>query len=302
MLEVTLDIFSGLENPSWVLSDEEEKELVDRIEANRGMMVPVSADTGGLGYRGYIVSTLSEDDGAATKAGLPSLFKVGGANDLDQAAALWLLDTSQKVDSTIDDQVRSYAQGLIVSPAPPEQPVEIPVEDTSLKLPAEPTPGFVTLDPPVIQPLAVCTLFLTTDVDFTFWNASSFVLRNNCYNYASNYRTNTFAQPGRRSGRMYSRINCSEVGSAAVRDGYTAGCGNPLTLATALVIAPGPGFVDYHWYRLCVRNHWCHKPGGTAARNYDNSGRWITDPRFCNRGPYTIFCGFYYARNPANVR
>ena len=59
----------------------------------------------------------------------------------------------------------------------------------------------------------------------------------------------------------------------------------------ALVVAPGPGFIDFHWYRKSSEGFWSHKPGSTAARNVDNSNRIITDPATCNRGPYTQFCG-----------
>ena len=57
----------------------------------------------------------------------------------------------------------------------------------------------------------------------------------------------------------------------------------------ALVIWPN---VDYHWYRQDNVGCWSHKPGKTAARNTDNSGNRITDPRTCNRGGYTQFCGY----------
>ena len=50
-----------------------------------------------------------------------------------------------------------------------------------------------------------------------FWNL--YKDKNNCYNYATTRLTNTFAQPGRGSGRIYSQINGPEVRDAAKRDG-----------------------------------------------------------------------------------
>jgi hypothetical protein len=47
---------------------------------------------------------------------------------------------------------------------------------------------------------------------------------------------------------------------------------------------------------------WSHKPGGTAARNTDNSGRVITNPETCNRGPYTQFCGYFYTCRSQLIR
>jgi hypothetical protein len=50
-----------------------------------------------------------------------------------------------------------------------------------------------------------------------FWNNDPVIRQsNNCYNYASNWRTNTFAQPGRGCGQMYTALTCSEVTRAAL--------------------------------------------------------------------------------------
>jgi hypothetical protein len=70
----------------------------------------------------------------------------------------------------------------------------------------------------------------------------------------------------------------------------------------ALVVAPGPGFNDFHWFRKQSGGFWGHKPGGTAARNVDNSGVLITDPQTANRGPYTQFCGYFYGCNSQRRR
>jgi hypothetical protein len=131
-----------------------------------------------------------------------------------------------------------------------------------------------------------------------FWNDPSVIGRNNCYNYASNWRTNTFAQPGRGAGQMYNALSCPEVTRAALADGCHRrfNCfpdSEAPRRLVALVVAPG---YDYHWYRIhtAAEGFWGHKPGGTATRNTDNSGRLITNPEFCDRGPYTQFCGYFY--------
>ncbi len=61
----------------------------------------------------------------------------------------------------------------------------------------------------------------------------------------------------------------------------------------ALVVWPN---ADYHWYRQDKGGCWSHKPGGTPARNVDNAGNAISDPQFCNRGPYTNFCSYMVTR------
>lgn len=140
---------------------------------------------------------------------------------------------------------------------------------------------------------ATCRWYFTSDTDFSFWNNNYYSLNyNNCYNYASNHRTNTFAQPGRCSGRYPFALDCGSMGISLYYDRWYSSCvGERQNYAICLVIWPGQ---DFHFYRWCVNNHWCHKPGRTAARNYDNSGYWITNPQYCNRGLYTIFCGYRY--------
>jgi len=130
-----------------------------------------------------------------------------------------------------------------------------------------------------------------------FWNAPSVQPHNNCYNYARNWRTNTFAQPGRAHGAQTNTMACSNVTTAAMADGLVKRCKclpsseYPRRLM-ALVIWPG---TDYHWYRHQRGGFWGHKPGGTAARNVDNNNVIITNPETCARGGYTNFCDYFYA-------
>jgi hypothetical protein len=135
------------------------------------------------------------------------------------------------------------------------------------------------------------------------WNDSNGIqYNNNCYNYGCDKATGTFAQPGRGTGHMYTAIDCTEVGKGAQSDGLVpvncdGGCGcSDCHHQVALVIWPG---YDFHWYRRDRDGKWSHKPGATAARNTDNSGNLITDPRLANRGPYTVFCGCYCVKKSA---
>jgi hypothetical protein len=127
-----------------------------------------------------------------------------------------------------------------------------------------------------------------------FWNVYSDILRNNnCYNYSNNKRTDTFAQPGRASGQMYTALTCAAVEPAAVADGIVKLVGTDCEDGKnkiALVVAPD---MDYHWYRMDSNGYWSHKPGGTAATNLDNSGNIITNPETADRGAYTDFCCYF---------
>ena len=120
---------------------------------------------------------------------------------------------------------------------------------------------------------------------------------NNCYNYACDYRTDTFAQPGQANGAMYTALSCASVKPAAIADalldkpGANNRCPKEGHLV-ALVIWPG---VDFHWYRKGRNGLWSHKPGPTQVRNIDNSGHVIHDPRTADRGGYVNFCSFMTA-------
>src|SRR5271166_3835159 len=70
---VTLDAFSGLPNPWWEISEQESKQLVDRV-AHRALDEPSVVD-GVLGYRGLVVEAGSDD---AVPAGMPSSFRISG--------------------------------------------------------------------------------------------------------------------------------------------------------------------------------------------------------------------------------
>nr|XP_058961759.1 uncharacterized protein LOC131788688 [Pocillopora verrucosa] len=120
------------------------------------------------------------------------------------------------------------------------------------------------------------------------WNLFPIVLFNNCYNYANNRMTHTFAQPGRGSGAIYAGITGALVETAAVNDGLRV-IANPQLpdkspdFVVALVVEPN---VDFHWYVLNHHGLWSHKPGQTAAVNWDNAGAPINNVPACNMGNY----------------
>jgi hypothetical protein len=262
MVTVELDIFSGRPNPRWTLSKAESKQLIERVRADPSLMLPLDAETGGLGYRGFVIS--EQEDEHWARAGLPSRIRLGGRFRPDSVeSSSFLLHTAESTRLDLKDP------GAVLGEA--EKGI----------LEAGEVQGLYSVCSPMV---------LTSDTSFTFWNDPAYRPYNNCYNYASNYRSNTFAQPGKASGQMYGGINCSEVGAAAQRDGWLTSCRTDANYNIALVIWPN---YDFHWYRLAANGHWCHKPGQTAARNYDDSGNFITNPETCNRGPYTIFCGYY---------
>lgn len=129
------------------------------------------------------------------------------------------------------------------------------------------------------------------------WNYIPIKIKNNCYNYACDIQTDTMAQPGKASGNNFSNVNCKEIHNSVISDGL-AWIGSQYHIIkckqkVALVIAPSKKQLDFHWFRQDDNGKWSHKPGKTAVTNLDNSGNEITDPETADRGPYTIFCGYY---------
>jgi hypothetical protein len=119
MLEVELDISSGMPNPKWILSEREERELIDRIVAEPTQVSPVATvdEQFSLGYRGLIVRLIKTDDGSwnkttlASGSGLPYEFRVGSKPTTVAPAAAWLLQTSEKdyKHSRVTDELRAVA-------------------------------------------------------------------------------------------------------------------------------------------------------------------------------------------------
>jgi len=52
-------------------------------------------------------------------------------------------------------------------------------------------------------------------------------------------------------------------------------------------------YPDYHWYVETEDGYWTHKLGLEDAMITDFSDSLITDPENCNRGNYSVFCGYY---------
>lgn len=322
MLEVELDTFSGMPNPTWVLTPEEERTLLDRVMANPALMRPVDASTGELGYRGMIIRLLKEDDSAWASArlssnpSLPSSFRIGGPQTEELDAQHWLLDTSETLDTEVDDYLRAYVDGslqLLSQPQPVEELSETGLdEDPLVDIQADLTEsetqgddasadlaGEDTLHP--AGRAMVCGSNWLTGTNMSFWNGSLYVRRNNCYNFAANHRTNTFAQPGRRADRLFRSMSYQHMAAALAADGWQHTCRARRNLSIVLVIwSSGGRFRDFHFYRVVRRTGgtiWGHKPGQTAARITDASGRVITNIERANRRPYNLFYGYWYQDN-----
>jgi hypothetical protein len=291
MFSVTVDAFSGRPNPTYVIGDDESREFL------RDLPQAAISDTAtrfdGLGFRGVVVEART-DDMTDARVDLPPRFVVGGGTAVDEDAA------SEFVERLIRGLRDHETVGLT---APTEDLIAYLLDLARRRPSARTFPDIAPTTPPSPAAIAKAVTCWIERSKFNpgFWNAADVVGRNNCYNYASNWRTDTFAQPGRGSGQLYTGLSCPEVTQAAIADGchHRFDCfpdGEKPRRLVALVMAPG---YDYHWYRIhsVAEGFWGHKPGGTAARNVDNSGQVITNPEACDRGPYTQFCGYFYTCN-----
>jgi hypothetical protein len=273
-IQVTLDIFSGRVNPTWELSNEQEHQLTGLLfSLSKRSLLKASATFQGLGYNGFIISSIG-------LPGLPVTMLVK-SNLVDFG---WMNDSFVDNDHTIEKWLLNSGGDFV----PPEVKeivgVQLNAESNDYRFYIDKENGLVgILAEPPYNP--------------GWWNDASRVLLNNCYNYGCDIATNTIAQPGLGSGKPFTVCECGDVGKASVRDGLITLASPASTPATghyvALVIAPG---VDFHWYRRDNNGKWSHKRGRTPAINYDQDGALITDPAKAARGIYSDFCGYYHVK------
>jgi hypothetical protein len=360
MARITLDLFSGRPNPTWVLDDAKARDVLRRVRSRPELAAPVDAYPAILGYRGVVVEL--EHDGAEAPrefaSAVPAAFRLGSGKARDNGGSFELAE--QLVDQMTGaapagghrDLGPSYVEmdlGAMVkrmmseaasspefSRAPTDhetyrtmlreraseqheegeeheletESVEAaldPAMDREIKLAAQcwnPAPVKGTdATSWVTQAVGACSVELAY-FNPAFWNTSSVQPYNNCYNYGTNRRTDTFAQPGRATCAGTSTMQCANVTAGARSDGgltvpTCAPAGEAPRWYMALVVAPG---YDYHWYRKARNGFWGHKPGSTAAKNTDNNGVVITNPQTCARAPYTNFCGYWFARRGMGIR
>ena len=299
MLRIEIDLFSGRPNPVWIItSDEATKEFLGAVGAAPGTIAKQGAGFAGLGLREVRVEVLADDE--PRRGGVPKQFALASTAAADLKASGTL---ARRLIETMPlrSEIRLVEHAIT--------PLNVKLRDMMLERltrylakpprpsPPKPPPASNPLRTTVNDPKCTSCQYEVSQFNPAFWNAAAVRPYNNCYNYARNWRTNTFAQPGRAHGAQTGTMACANVTTAAMADGLKKRCNclpqseYPRRLM-ALVIDPG---WDYHWYRHQRGGFWGHKPGGTAARNVDNSNALIVNPETCNRGGYTDFCDYFYA-------
>ena len=96
--EVELDIFSGMPNPTWVLTDAEAESFMRQVSALR--QIPTKTLSSNLGYRGFIVHTTRGSDKQLiyVQSGIALILegeKKTSATDEGRKLERWLLNSGK---------------------------------------------------------------------------------------------------------------------------------------------------------------------------------------------------------------
>src|SRR6266853_6049555 len=273
-VRITIDVFSGRPNPVLYLEGHEAEEAAARLRPERRLRrdeakLPTVST---LGYRGLVVDFIE-----CKRRELPKSFRV--VNGVLFGSGLSHRAADPYFEDFICGSTGPIRRLLMGERFPDFVLKEIErFKETRLRFPSRHVkwPHRYTCHcAPLYEP--------------DWWNdGGQKQFNNNCYNYGTDYRSDTFAQPGLAAGAMYSNLTCASVRPAAEADclinspSANNKCPKEGHLV-ALVIAPG---WDFHWYRKGRNGYWTHKAGSTPVTNVDNHGVSISDPRTANRGPY----------------
>ncbi|MCK4795579.1 MAG: hypothetical protein KAV87_68245 [Desulfobacteraceae bacterium] len=309
-LKITIDIFSGRENPVIELTEQESLEAlkqlkpIRKIEEKRKEFPPEPI----LGYRGLIIEQTGKPDGS-----LPKVFLYVHGDLFGERLA-------HKAASETFEEFVCGSTGLITRLKLGKEFSDFVLEEIERlkELRFLLDPQIVELREKRLSAWWPCRWWCPCYwwwwrrckcaplYEPSWWNDSGQIqYNNNCYNYATNYRTDTYAQPGEAANAKWTNLSACDVPSPDIsaKMGAISDCliDDPAAdnrcpskgHLVALVIRPGDKYTwDYHWYRKGRNKYWSHKPGGGLATNLDNAGNPISDPRTANRGSYTEFCTF----------
>lgn len=293
-LRITVDVFSGRPNPSVVVTGMEERDLLARLAPARAGVIDRGAAArlapgaaSRLGYRGLMVERLAEAAASGT-ARERRTRAVAAPLRVAHGAVLGPTGPRALRDPTLEALVTSPSGPFRAAGLEPRLLDHLAGEIEAARLrPAVAARARVTAAAGADR-CACAPLW-----DPGWWNDGGPIQSgNNCYNYATDHRSDTYAQPGRANGATYASMSAADVRTAAIADALLDGpqrnkCPGRGHLV-ALCVSPW----DFHWYRKQRSGSWTHKPGPDPVTQLDNANQPIPDPRTADRGPYTQFVGF----------
>lgn len=260
---IELHIFSGVENPKWVPGVEQEKAILAALDTPMvHSQEEVPFDVLGLGYRGFEL-TINEEDKSRT------VRVFAGRVYVDDLRETFI---NSKLEDILLETFTQYRDKEFITGI--KEDIDSAGERLAIALTYNKGPVF----------------------DPAKWNSNGHIKKNNnCYNYASDRITNTFAQPGRGGGAIFKGLYCSNVQRGVRTDGWGFSVKKDDERAYDFVRLVVWEQNDFHWYRLDSNGLWSHKPGSTNAINTDNAGKLISDPKTCNRGRYKTLCNLWHS-------
>ena len=208
MLRITVDMFSGLPNPMQIVEGNGARELMQEIARNLPAIAAMEAageEKLGLGYRGLVVEALSAE--LPTKYDLPSSFRLANTANPKGLEIAERIVSSMRQAQVLDAGVHA----MVIHELQRLGSEEEGDQEDAPAAPAAPAPN-------ALAAAARCQ-YHTAMFNPGFWNDPAHIQRNNCYNYASNRRTDTFAQPGRATGHQAQTMACDKVTAGALSDG-----------------------------------------------------------------------------------
>ena len=290
-LVVTLNIYSGSENPTWVLSDERSRQFIATLASiNQQTEFKARTRPDPHGYRGFYVTSTP---GLALSDG--NLLINEGIADPGKSAPS-LLDEDRSLEQLLfeampeGDVNYSFRAHMLAALSSPENKASSLLSfrglsyDKVLLFHGEVEPRAPAFDAPPYEP--------------GIWKPPCIVAHNNCYNYANDKMTHSWAQPGKFGGlglkKTFSRgdlIGAAEKDLLVAKDNLDVDLGPGQGWYVAAAISEDGQ--DHHWYRQDANGFWSHKEGSEEPTTRDAAGQPILDPRNCSRGHYTNFCSYF---------
>ena len=301
-IKLILDVFSGRPNPEITLDDKAGRELLKRLSfgALRKPNEKTNPFPSVLGYRGLIIKQMDKP----LSRNLPRVIHY--AHDTVYANGK-VAKAEGGLESFLFDNFRSLkgVKDLVDFRSTVEKLMRIYFDKRDLYIENYRRWWDKIIDDYILPLRVVCPCAPTADL--AAWNTDfSITGSNNCYNYGTNYRSDTYGQPGQAAGQKWNDLSACNVpaGHISAKMGAVADGLIDVPLQDNKCISPGhlvalvnyPNH-DYHWYRKGSNGKWSHKMGGSPATILDNSGNPITDPRTADRGSYTGFCTFMQVRH-----
>ena len=299
-VKITLDIFSGRPNPYFTISDSAARQFLDKLSFGRFNKITDKSDPfpTSLGFRGLLL----EQGAKKANADLPARVYITydavfaedkiAKGDMGTPISSFIFDNLQSLKEADDiPSLKKHLQRLIDEFA--KQRFDYIRNHHKY---------YVTTLREFHGPIRRVACACSPVPDLDAWNSDPFIQsQNNCYNYSTNYRTDTYGQPGMAAGQQYNDLSACTVPAGKISAKMGAVADGLIDLPSNNNKCPGTGHLvalvispnwDYHWYRKGRNGKWSHKMGGTPASILDNSGNPISDPRTADRGSYVDFCTF----------